>query len=142
MKQTFRGGNMAIFNRNLTDTNKIFEVVSELCKDSSLGNKVTIARMYGDANRFRSTSEKKDFFAAKARCKYLKDVILVGDDSAIIVAMNDFDGKEYYQPVTEYKVSSDIFWTLDQALIGLICLRTGNEDLYKGIAKMVDAYDE
>ena len=49
---------MAIFNRSLTDTNKIFEVVSELCKDSSLGNKVTIARMYGDANRFRSTSEK------------------------------------------------------------------------------------
>lgn len=133
---------MAVFNRKLTDTNEIFEAVSELCKDDSLGNKVTIARMYGNANRYREISEKEESFAVKSRCKYLKDVIMVGDDSAIIVATNDIDGREYYQPVTEYKVSSDIYWTLDQALIGLICLRTGNEDLYKGIAKMVGAYDE
>ena len=133
---------MAVFNRNLTDTNEIFEAVSELCKDDSLGNKVTIARMYGNANRYREISEKEESFAVKSRCKYLKDVIMVGNDSAIIVATNDIDGREYYQPVTEYKVSSDIFWTLYQALIGLICLRTGNEDLYKGIAKMVGAYDE
>lgn len=133
---------MAVFNRNLTDTNEIFEAVSELCKDDSLGNKITIARMYSGANRYREISEKEESFAAKSRCKYLKDVIMIGDDSAIIVATNDIDGIEYYQPVTEYKVSSYIFSTLDRALIGLICLRTGNDDLYKGIAKMVGVYDE
>ena len=133
---------MAVFNRNLTDTNEIFEAVSELCKNDSLGNKITIARMYGGANRYREISEKEKTFAVKSRCKYLKDVIMVGDDSAIIVATNDIDGREYYQPVTEYKVSSDIFWTLDQAMIGLICLRTDNEDLYKGVAKMLGIYGD
>ena len=133
---------MAIFNRNLTDTNKIFEFVSEICKDDSLGNKVTIARMYGNANRYREISEKEAFFAAKVRCKYLKAVILIGDDSAIIVARNNPDGDEYYQPVTANKVSSCIFETLDQALIGLICLRTENEDLYKGIAKMIGVFGD
>lgn len=50
---------MAVFNRNLTDTNEIFEAVSELCKDDSLGNKVTIARMYGNANRYREKVKRK-----------------------------------------------------------------------------------
>lgn len=133
---------MAVFNRNLTDTNKIFEAVSELCKEDSLGNKVTIARMYGDANNFRKLSEKEEFFAEKARCKYLKDVILVGDDSAIIVARNNPDSEEYYKPITVNNISSDIYWTLDQALISLICLRTDNEDLYKGIAKMIGVFGD
>mgnify|MGYP004529418345 CR=1 FL=1 len=142
MKKTFQGGNMAVFKRNLQDTNDIFEEVSNLCKDESLGNKVTIARMYGDANRYKTTQEKKCFFSEKARCKYLEDVILVGDDSAIIVAKNNVNSEEYYQPITVDKVSSDIYWTLDQALIGLICLRTNNEDAYKWIAKMIGIYGD
>ena len=133
---------MTVFNRNLTDTDKIFEAVSALCRDDLLGNKIAIARMYGDANRYKTIQEKKDFFAAKARCKYLEDVILVGNDSAIIIARNNADSEEYYMPITTNKVSSNIYWTLDQAIIGLICLRTDNEDLYKGIAKMIGVYGD
>lgn len=130
---------MSLYDRELEGTDDIFNAVKEIVDKGSLGNKIEIVRMFSAAKRENELNQLKDKFEEKSGRKYIREVIVIDEQSAIVVAQRD-DNPEHgfwYQPIILSNYSNVLYETMDQALIGIVCLKTDNLNASTWINKML-----
>ena len=130
---------MDIYNRDLEGTNEIFQAVKEIMEDDRLGNQIDIVRMYSAAKREYESMQLRNKFVEKSGKKYVNDVIIIDDKSAIVISQKDknIELGLWYQPVILSNYQTCLYETLDEALIGLVCIKTNNMDASRWIGKML-----
>lgn len=123
----------------LEGTDEIFSAVKEIVDKGDLGNKIEIVRMFSAAKRKYEHDRLKDKFEEKSGRKYIREVIVIDEKSAIVVSQKT-DNSEYgfwYQPVILNNNNNILFETMSQALIGMVCLKTDNINASMWIDKML-----
>lgn len=130
---------MSLYDRELEGTDDIFNAVKEVIEKENLGNKIEIVRMFSVAKREYELNELKDKFEEKAGRKYIREVIIIDEKSAIVVSQKDNnpDHGFWYQPIILSNYSNVLYETMNQALIGMVCLKTDNMDASTWINKML-----
>ncbi len=130
---------MGLYDRELERTDEIFNAVKEVVDKGNLGNKIEIVRMFSAAKREYELNQLKDKFEEKAGRKYIREVIIIDEKSAIVVSQKDNnpDHGFWYQPIILSNYSNVLYETMDQALIGMVCLKTDNIDASTWINKML-----
>lgn len=130
---------MSLYDRELEGTDDIFNAVKEVIDKENLGNKIEIVRMFSAAKREYELNKLKDKFEEKAGRKYIREVIIIDEKSAIVVSQKDNnpDHGFWYQPIILSNYSNVLYETMDQALIGMVCLKTDNIDASTWINKML-----
>lgn len=130
---------MSLYDRELEGTDDIFNAVKEIIDKENLGNKIEIVRMFSAAKREYELNQLKDKFEEKAGRKYIREVIIIDEKSAIVVSQkdNNTDHGFWYQPIILSNYSNVLYETMDQALIGMVCLKTDNIDASAWINKML-----
>lgn len=130
---------MGLYDGELEGTDEIFNAVKEVVDKGNLGNKIEIVRMFSAAKREYELNQLKDKFEEKSGRKYIREVIVIDEQSAIVVAQRD-DNPEHgfwYQPIILSNYSNVLYETIDQALIGMVCLKTDNLNAFTWINKML-----
>lgn len=130
---------MGLYDGELEGTDEIFNAVKEVVDKGNLGNKIEIVRMFSAAKREYELNQLKDKFEEKSGRKYIREVIVIDEQSAIVVAQRD-DNPEHgfwYQPIILSNYSNVLYETMDQALIGMVCLKTDNVNASTWINKML-----
>lgn len=130
---------MSLYDRELEGTDDIFNAVKEIVDKENLGNKIEIVRMFSATKREHELNQLKDKFEEKSGRKYIREVIVIDEQSAIVVAQRD-DNPEHgfwYQPIILSNYSNVLYETMDQALIGMVCLKTDNLNASIWINKML-----
>ncbi len=130
---------MSLYDRELEGTDKIFNTVKEVVDNGNLGDKIEIVRMFSAAKREYELNQLKDKFEEKAGRKYIRDVIIIDEKSAIVVSQKDNNPEHgfWYQPIILSNYNNVLYETMDQALIGMVCLKTDNIDASTWINKML-----
>ena len=134
---------MGLYDRELEGTDDIFNAVKEIVDKGNLGNKIEVVRMFSAAKREYELNQLKDKFEEKSGRKYIREVIVIDGQSAIVVAQRD-DNPEHgfwYQPIILSNYSNVLYDTMDQALIGIVCLKTDNLNASTWINKMLGIED-
>lgn len=134
---------MSLYDRKLEGTDDIFNAVKEIVDKENLGNKIEIVRMFSAARREYELNQLKDKFEEKSGRKYIREVIVIDEQSAIVISQRD-DNPEHgfwYQPIILSNYSNVLYDTMDQALIGMVCLKTDNIDASTWINKMLGIED-
>lgn len=134
-----RDNQMGLYDRELEGTDDIFNAVKEIVDKGNLGNKIEVVRMFSAAKRENELNQLKYKFEEKSGRKYIREVIVIDEQSAIVVAQRD-DNPEHgfwYQPIILSNYSDVLYETMDQALIGMVCLKTDNIDASTWINKML-----
>lgn len=134
-----RDNQMGLYDRELEGTDDIFNAVKEIVDKGNLGNKIEVVRMFSAAKREYELNQLKDKFEEKSGRKYIREVIVIDEQSAIVVAQRD-DNPEHgfwYQPIILSNYSNVLYETMDQALIGMGCLKTDNLNASIWITKML-----
>lgn len=134
-----RDNQMGLYDRELEGTDDIFNAVKEIVDKGNLGNKIEVVRMFSAAKREYELNQLKDKFEEKSGRKYIREVIVIDGQSAIVVAQRD-DNPEHgfwYQPIILNNYSNVLYETMDQALIGMVCLKTDNLNASIWINKML-----
>jgi len=128
---------MSIYDRKLEGTDDIFNAIKEIVDKGNLGNKIEIVRMFSAARREYELNQLKDKFEEKSGRKYIREVIVIDEQSAIVISQRD-DNPEHgfwYQPII---LSNYVLYdTMDQALIGMVCMKTDNLNASTWINKML-----
>lgn len=135
---------MGLYDRELEGTDDIFNAVKEIVDKGNLGNKIEVVRMFSAAKREDELNQLKDKFEEKSGRKYIREVIVIDEQSAIVVAQRD-DNPEHgfwYQPIILSNYSNVLYETMDQALIGMVCLKTDNLNASTWINKMLGIEQE
>lgn len=130
---------MSLYDKELEGTDEIFNAVKEIADKGNLGNKIEIVRMYSAAKREYELNQLQDAFKEKSGRKYIREVIVIDEQSAIVVSQRD-DNPEHgfwYQPIIPNNYSNVLYETMDQALIGMVCLKTDNLNASTWINKML-----
>lgn len=130
---------MNLYDSELKGNDEIFNAVKEIVDKENLGNKIKIVRMFSAAKREYRLNQLKDKFEEKSGRKYIKEVVIIDEQSAIVVAQKD-DNPEHgfwYQPIILSNYSNILYETIDQALIGMVCLKTDNLNASTWINKML-----
>lgn len=130
---------MGLYDRELEGTDKISNAVKEVVDKGNLGNKIEIVRMFSAAKREYELKQLKDKFEEKSGRKYIREIVIIDEQSAIVVAQKD-NNPEYgfwYQPIILSNYSNVLYETMDQALIGMVCLKTDNINASTWINKML-----
>lgn len=130
---------MNLYDRELEGTDDIFNAVKEVTDKGNLGNKIEIVRMFSAAKREYELNQLKDKFEEKSGRKCIREVIVIDDKSAIVVSQKDNNPEHgfWYQPIILSNYSSVLYETMDQALIGMVCLKTDNVDASTWINKIL-----
>lgn len=130
---------MNIYDSELDGTDDIFNAVKEMIDKGSLGNKIEIVRMFSAAKREYKLSQLKDKFEEKSGRKYIREIVIIDEKSAIVVAQKDNNPEHgfWYQPIVLSNYSNVMYETMDQALIGMVCLKTDNLNATTWINKML-----
>lgn len=139
-----RDNQMGLYDRELEGTDDIFNAVKEIVDKGNLGNKIEVVRMFSAAKREDELNQLKDKFEEKSGRKYIREVIVIDEQSAIVVAQRD-DNPEHgfwYQPIILSNYSNVLYETMDQALIGMVCLKTDNLNASTWINKMLGIEQE
>lgn len=134
-----RDNQMGLYDRELEGTDDIFNAVKEIVDKGNLGNKIEVVRMFSAAKREYELNQLKDKFEEKSGRKYIREVIVIDGQSAIVVAQRD-DNPEHgfwYQPIILNNYSNVLYETMEQALIGMVCLKTDNLNASIWINKML-----
>ena len=134
-----RDNQMGLYDRELEGTDDIFNAVKEIVDKGNLGNKIEVVRMFSAAKRENELNQLKYKFEEKSGRKYIREVIVIDEQSAIVVAQRD-DNPEHgfwYQPIILNNYSNVLYETMDQALIGMVCLKTDNLNASIWINKML-----
>lgn len=134
-----RDNQMGLYDRELEGTDDIFNAVKEIVDKGNLGNKIEVVRMFSAAKREYELNQLKDKFEEKSGRKYIREVIVIDEQSAIVVTQRD-DNPEHgfwYQPIILSNYSNVLYETMDQALIGMVCLKTDNLNAFIWINKML-----
>lgn len=130
---------MSLYDRKLEGTDDIFNAVKEIVDKENLGNKIEIVRMFSAARREYELNQLKDKFEEKSGRKYIREVIVIDEQSAIVISQRD-DNPEHgfwYQPIILSNYSNVLYDTMDQALIGMVCMKTDNLNASTWINKML-----
>ena len=134
-----RDNQMGLYDRELEGTDDIFNAVKEIVDKGNLGNKIEVVRMFSAAKREYELNQLKDKFEEKSGRKYIREVIVIDEQSAIVISQRD-DNPEHgfwYQPIILSNYSNVLYETMDQALIGMVCLKTDNLNASTWINKML-----
>lgn len=139
-----RNYQMGLYDRELKGTDDIFNAVKEIVDKGNLGNKIEVVRMFSAAKREYKLNQLKDKFEEKSGRKYIREVIVIDEQSAIVVTQRD-DNPEHgfwYQPIILSNYSNVLYETMNQALIGMVCLKTDNLNASTWINKMLGIEQE
>lgn len=134
---------MNIYEKKLTNTNEIFDEVKSLIENGNIGCKIQIAGMFSAAQKEYENTKLKKVFEEKAKDKHIHDIIILDEKSAIISysktnpVTKELEDDYWYQPVILNNHQKVIYETLEQALIGMVCLKTNNESADTWINKML-----
>lgn len=130
---------MNLYDIELEETDDIFNAVKEVTDKGNLGNKIEIVRMFSVAKREYELNQLKDKFEEKSGRKYIRKVIVIDEKSAIVVSQKDNNPEHgfWYQPIILSNYSNLLYETMDQALIGMVCLKTDNISASTWINKML-----
>lgn len=130
---------MSLYDRGLEGTNEIFNAVKEVVDNGNLGDKLEIVRMFSAAKREYELNQLKDKFEEKAGRKYIRDVIIIDEKSAIVVSQKSNNPEDgfWYQPVILNNYTNILYDTMDQALIGMVCLKSGCLEAHIWISKIL-----
>lgn len=130
---------MSLYDRKLEGTDDIFNAVKEIVDKENLGNKIEIVRMFSAARREYELNQLKDKFEEKSGRKYIREVIVIDEQSAIVISQRDNNPEHgfWYQPIILSNYNNVLYDTMDQALIGMVCLKTDNIDASTWINKML-----
>lgn len=124
------------------NTNEIFEYFKNLVFDDKLGNKITLARIYGAYEREKENIEKNKVIEEKVRKrKWFHNIHRITDDMAIVEYHGDMCSDRtliWYEPVYNENLSSYLYKNYDIALIAAISQKNGNIDATEYICKMLD----
>ena len=117
---------MNLYDSELEGTDEIFNAVKEIVDKENLGNKIEIVRMFSAAKREYGLNQLKDKFEEKSGRKYIREVVIIDEQSAIVVTQKDNNPEHgfWYQPIILSNYSNVLYETIDQALIGMVCLKT------------------
>ena len=130
---------MNIYEKNLSGTNEIFNEVKRICESDKLGNKIEIARMFSAAQREYESMNLRKQFEERIGKEHIQDIIILDEKSAIVsyLKTDHSDNGCWYQPVILNNYQNVIYETFDQALIGMVCLKTNNVKAGMWINKML-----
>lgn len=130
---------MNLYDMDLEGTDEIFNVVKEVINKGNFGNKIEIVRMFSAAKREYKLIQLKDKFEERSGRKHIRDVLVIDEKSAIVISQkcDDIDSGFYYQPIILSNCNTVLYETLEQALIGLVCLKTNNTNASMWINKML-----
>lgn len=130
---------MSLYDRKLEGTDDIFNAVKEIVDKENLGNKIEIVRMFSAARREYELNQLKDKFEEKSGRKYIREVIVIDEQSAIVISQRDNNPEHgfWYQPIILSNYNNVLYDTMDQALIGMVCLKTDNLNASPWINKML-----
>jgi len=130
---------MNIYEKEYKENDEIFNEVKRLVENNNLGSKLAIVRMFSAAQREYEDIKLKERFEERIGRKYIQDVVILDEKSAIVSykVLSDSDGKCFYQPVILNNYQNIAYETFEQALIGMVCLKTGNVDAWCWICKML-----
>jgi hypothetical protein len=130
---------MNLYDSELEGTDEIFNAVKEIVDKENLGNKIEIVRMFSAAKREYGLNQLKDKFEEKSGRKYIREVVIIDEQSAIVVTQKDNNPEHgfWYQPIILSNYSNVLYETIDQALIGMVCLKTDNLNASPWINKML-----
>ena len=95
--------------------------------------------MFSATKREHELNQLKDKFEEKSGRKYIRKTIIIDEQSAIVVSQRDNDPEYgfWYQPIILSNYSNVLYETMDQALIGMVCLKTDNLNASTWINKML-----
>ena len=130
---------MGLYDKELEGTDEIFNAVKAFVDKGNLGNKIEIVRMFSAAKREYELNQLKEKFEEKCGRKYVREVIVIDEKSAIVVSQKDNNPEHgfWYQPIVLSNYSNVLYESMDQALIGMVCLKTDNIDASMWINKML-----
>lgn len=130
---------MNILEKDLHGNDEIFNAVKELTSDDRLGNKLQIVRIFAAFKREEERMYLEDALREKAGKNIIKDVILITEDSGILVLQKTRKPEDgvWYQPVSLNHNERILYDTLDQALIGLVCIKTNTTGASEWINRMI-----
>lgn len=130
---------MSLYDKELKGTDGIFNAVKEITDKENLCNKIEIVRMFLAAKREHELNQLKDKFEEKSGIKYIRETIIIDEQSAIVVAQRDDNSEHglWYQPIILNNYSNVLYETMEQALIGMVCLKTDNINASTWINKML-----
>ena len=131
---------MNIYEKELNGTNEIFNEVKNICESDKIGNKIEIVRMFSAAKREYENINLKKKFEERVGKEHIQDVIILDENSAIVsyLKTGNTDNGCWYQPVLLNNYQNVIYETFDQALIGLVCLKTNNIQASTFINRMLN----
>lgn len=130
----------------MQNANGIIELMKELIENDSVGNRVLLLRMYETYSQACEDREQINEYKKRAGINsiyfYVRDVKLIDETSAIIEYQDKRDKEKQinYLPITKEKCGRFSYNTYDEALLGLLCLKTHNENeqAFKYISKILD----
>lgn len=130
---------MGLYDRELEGTDEIFNAVKEVVDKGNLGNKIEIVRMFSAAKREYELNQIKDKFEEKSGRKYIREVLVIDEKSAIVISQKDNNPEHgfWYQPIILSNYNNVLYETMDQALVGMVCLKTDNINASTWINKML-----
>lgn len=136
---------MSIYEKELNSVDEIFNEVKQIVTNDTLGNKIQVARMFSMAKE-KELENNRETNIKKVVNNHRKnvDVILIGEDSAIIQYGEDIfkDGNtEWFDVYHDGKLGNSLFDSFDKALIGLVCMKKDmlrNNNASELIAKMLE----
>lgn len=95
--------------------------------------------MFSAAQREYKTDQLKNKFEERVGRKLIRDVIILDEKSAIVSFQktNDYEDGLWYQPIILSNYKNVLYETFEQALIGMVCLKTNNDNADVWINKML-----
>lgn len=135
---------MGLYDRELEGTDEIFNTIKEVVDKGNLGNKIEIVRMFSATKREYELNQLKDKFEEKSGRKHIREVVIIDEQSAIVVVQKDNNPEHgfWYQPIILSDYSNVLYKTMEQALIGMMCLKTDNLNASTWINKMLGINEE
>lgn len=130
---------MSIYEKNLNGTEEIFNEVKALVDNGKIGSKLEIVRMFSAAQREYDKLQLVDKFRERVGQRYIEDIVILDEKSAIVSyrRTKDLNSLLYYQPIVLSNFTNIAYETFDQALIGMVCLKTDNLQADRWINKML-----
>lgn len=130
----------------MQNANGIIELMKELIENDSVGNRVLLLRIYETYSQACEDREQINEYKKRAGINsiyfYVRDVKLIDETSAIIEYQDKRDKEKQinYLPITKEKCGRFSYNTYDEALLGLLFLKTHNENeqAFKYISKILD----
>ena len=136
---------MSIYEKELNTRDEIFDEVKNICENKNLGSKLEISRMFLAAKKEYKALELRKQFEERVTApkNHIKDIIVLDEKTAIVSYLKTGNPEHgcWYQPIILCNFHNVIYETFEQALIGLVCLKTNNLGAEPWVYKLLNIYD-